>query len=153
MHACIHTYIHVYIYILLSYLANTVGALNGSHRSQTCFTFVWGQVPGESSRDVSVCHMGGVHSHGIAPIAGWFSSGKIPSRNGWWLGVSPFMEIPFFEYGKVVNMNESGWIKKWGDPQMTWIRPWDGWEVCIFLGRLANQPHDNESIVNDSYQN
>ena len=31
---------------------------------------------------------GGFHSWGY-PIAGWFLVGKIPSRNGWWLGGTP----------------------------------------------------------------
>ena len=34
----------------------------------------------------SVRHIWGFHSHGGTPIAGWFISSKIPSRNGWWLG-------------------------------------------------------------------
>ena len=33
---------------------------------------------------------GGFHSHGGTPIAGWFLLGKIPSRNGWKLGLPLF---------------------------------------------------------------
>ena len=36
--------------------------------------------------------MGVFHSHGGIPIAGWLISWKIPSRNGWWLGVALFQE-------------------------------------------------------------
>ena len=37
---------------------------------------------------------GEFHGLGGTQIAGWFLLGKIPSRNGWWLGVPPFMETP-----------------------------------------------------------
>ena len=37
---------------------------------------------------------GGFHCHGGTPIAGWFISGKVPSRNGWWLGVPPWLWNP-----------------------------------------------------------
>ena len=37
------------------------------------------------------CLYGGFLNGGT-PIAGWFLLGKIPSRNGWWLGVPLFQE-------------------------------------------------------------
>ena len=40
-----------------------------------------------------------VHSHGDTPIAGWFISWKIPSRNGWWLGLPPWLRKPPFWRG------------------------------------------------------
>ena len=36
-------------------------------------------------------------SNNRIPIASWFISWKIPSRNGWWLGVPPCMETPRWE--------------------------------------------------------
>ena len=38
------------------------------------------------------------HSHGGTPIAGGFLLGKIPSRNGWWLGVPPFMDSLIYDF-------------------------------------------------------
>ena len=38
-------------------------------------------------------HMG-LSKKGGAPIAGWFMSGKISSRSGWWLGVPPWLWKP-----------------------------------------------------------
>ena len=31
---------------------------------------------------------------GDTPIAGWFLLGKIPARNGWWLGIPPIFRQP-----------------------------------------------------------
>ena len=53
------------------------------------------------------------HSHGATPIAGWFVSGKIPSRNRWWLGVPPFRKPPY----RYVLLYEKVWwrclLRKW----------------------------------------
>ena len=40
-----------------------------------------------------IIHVGVSWNRGT-PTAGWFISWKIPSRNGWWLGVPPFQEPP-----------------------------------------------------------
>ena len=37
---------------------------------------------------------GGFPVMGVSPIAGWFISGKIPSINGWWLGVALWLRKP-----------------------------------------------------------
>ena len=38
------------------------------------------------------------HSHGGTPMAGWFLLGKVPSINGWWLGVAIFQAPPILMF-------------------------------------------------------
>ena len=60
---------------------------DGSYHCSKTYGFPWLWEP-------MLREYGGFHSHGGIPIAGWL--GKIPSINGWWLGVPPLMETPIY---------------------------------------------------------
>ena len=83
-----------------------------SHRSETASWLGFGSgVPDFSTNCIGVwmvsiwIYLG---SHGGTPIAGCFISWKIPSRNGWWLGVALWLRNPQFLDRVFTSLKTSG---------------------------------------------
>ena len=71
-----------------------------------------------------------------APKNGWFLVGKIPSRNGWWLGVPPFMETPNWIYFLAKRKIDTWCWKDWTHiPILNWK-----WSAHAFTRQARRQP-------------
>ena len=75
----------------------------------------------------------GVSINGGIPLAGWFMSGKIPSRNGWWLEVPLFQETTTssLQISKIIMILDyilrCGWVVFFFNRLCTLFVQWKPW--------------------------
>ena len=57
----------------------------------------------------------------VTPMAGGFMLGRIPPRNGWWLGVPLFQETPHIIYIYITHQNTETHLTIWSPDALVFI--------------------------------